>query len=383
MFTEYLKHELAYLKSIDRYRRRTVLPENITDFSSNDYLGLRNNRYTKVRVCEEIEKLQLGSGASQLVSGYTDIQKQLEQYLSSFKKTENCMVVGSGYLANTGLIQAVTTQEDIIFSDELNHASIIDGVRLSKSKKFIYKHRDMNHLEDLLKKHKPKRLSFIITDGVFSMEGDIAPIKELFFLSKKYGAVLIIDDAHSTGILGKGKGTLFHFGLEPDENIIQVGTLSKAAGSYGAFICASNTVIDYLVNKMRTGIFSTALSPVQNFISLENLKLIEKEPFRRENVLKKAEIVAESLKDIGYDISFHGTPILSLILGSDKKAVFVRDKLLKEGVFVQAIRPPTVPENTARLRITLSFNHTQEDIQKLIKSFDNLYKEVNSYERDY
>ncbi len=380
MFTQILKKELNQIREKNRYRKRVIIPENVIDFSSNDYLGLKDNKETKEKLCKVIEKFSLGSGASQLVSGYTQIQKDLEEFLADFKETQDCIVVGSGYLANTGLIQALTTKEDIIFSDELNHASIIDGIRLSKGKKIIYKHNDMNDLEDKLRKNKPEKLSFIVTDGVFSMEGDIAHLKDIFFLAEKYNAVVIVDDAHGTGILGNGKGSIFHYGLKPQENIIQMGTLSKAVGSYGAFICGTKILIEYLVNKMRTGIFSTALSPIQNFISLENLKKIVEEPFRREYVLKKAKEVAEELKNIGYNIMFHGTPILSLVLGDDKKAVDFRDKLLKEGIFIQAIRPPTVPEGTARLRITISYNHTEDDFEKLIKTFDNLYREVGSHE---
>ncbi len=380
MLMQILKEKLNYLRQIDRYRERVILPEHIIDFSSNDYLGLKDNSYTKEKLCKEISNLSLGSGASQLVSGYKEIQKELEEVIANFKETEDCIVVGSGYLANTGLVQALTTEEDVLFSDELNHASIIDGVRLSKAKKVIYKHNDINDLEDKLKKNPSKRLSFIITDGVFSMEGDIANVKDIIFLAEKYGAVVIIDDAHSTGILGEGKGTLFHFGLKPSENIIQMGTLSKAVGSYGAFICGTKMLVEYLVNTMRTTIFSTALSPIQNFISLENLKLLIREPERRKYVLEKSRYVAENLRNIGYNIHFHGTPILSLVLGEDRKATFFRDKLLENGIFIQAIRPPTVPEDTARLRITLSFNHTKDQIEKLIKTFDNLYREVISHE---
>ncbi|RMD46808.1 MAG: aminotransferase class I/II-fold pyridoxal phosphate-dependent enzyme, partial [Aquificota bacterium] len=240
----------------------------------------------------------------------------------------------------------------------------------------IYKHNDVNDLEDKLKKNIPERLSFIITDGVFSMEGDIAPLKDIVFLAKKYNSVVIIDDAHATGVLGEGKGTLFHYGLKPDENIIQVGTLSKAVGSYGAFICGSNTLIDFLTNKMRTGIFSTGLSPVQNFISLSNLRILIEDNYRRENLFEKVSYLYKKLKDSGVEINFYGTPILTYIVGDDKTAIEIRDKFLEHGIFIQAIRPPTVPEGTARLRITVSYKHEWKDIKKLIKIFKNLYSEV-------
>ncbi len=375
-FKNILEKELEEIREINRYRERVIVEKNVIDFSSNDYLGLKDNEITKKALCKKIKELSLGSGASALVSGYHPVQKELEETLSAFKETESCIVVGSGYLANTGLIQALTTDKDIIFSDQYNHASIIDGIRLSKAKKVIYRHNDINDLEDKLKKHRPERVSFIITDGVFSMEGDIAPLKDIVFLAKKYGSVVIVDDAHATGILGEGKGTLFHYGIKPDENIIQVGTLSKAVGSYGAFVCGTQTVIDFLVNRMRTGIFSTALSPIQNFISLANLRILIEDSYRRVDVLEKAKYTAEKLKEAGLNINFHGTPILSLIVGDDKEAVELRDRLLEKGIFIQAIRPPTVPEGTSRLRITVSYKHKWKEIEKLINTLKNLIGEV-------
>ena len=366
MFLEKLKQELENLKEKNLYRKRVILKENIINFSSNDYLGLKDNLETKKSICKEIKKLSLGSGASLLVSGYSNIQQKLEKELSKLKQTESCLVVGSGYLANIGLIQALVNEEDTILSDELNHASIIDGIRLTKAEKFIYKHQDITDLENKIKNRKNKGSIFIITDGVFSMEGSIAPLDKIYDIAKKYNAVLIIDDAHATGILGDGKGSLFHYGIKPDENIIQMGTLSKAIGSYGAFICASQVVIEYLINKMRTAIFTTALSPIQNFISLENLKIMINQPERRKDVLKKAKYIADKLKEYGFDISFKGTPIIPIIVKSEKKALKIRDFLLKNNIFVQAIRPPTVPEGTSRLRITISYKHSNDDIERLI-----------------
>ncbi|WP_457641922.1 aminotransferase class I/II-fold pyridoxal phosphate-dependent enzyme [Persephonella sp.] len=371
-FTQYLKKQLEGIRKQNLYRERIILSENVIDFSSNDYLGLKDCYQTKKKLCENIENLSVGSGASALVSGYTEIQRELEEFIAKFKESEACIVVGSGYLANTGLIQAISTEEDVIFSDQFNHASIIDGVRLSRAKKVIYRHNDMNDLEDKLKSNPTTGNRFIITDGVFSMEGDIVNFKELKFLADKYNAVVIIDDAHSTGILGKGKGTVFQFNFKPDENIIQMGTLSKAVGSYGAFICGTRDLIEFLINRMRTQIFSTALSPVQNFLSLENLKVMIKEPFRREKVLKNAKYVAEKLNELGYNVSYKGTPILSLILGTEEKALKFRDRLLEKGIFIQAIRPPTVPEGSSRLRITLSYNHGEDEINLLLERFKEL-----------
>ncbi len=366
-FLEKLKKELKEIKNKNLYRERVILPEDVIDFSSNDYLGLKDDLETKKTVCENISRLSVGSGASALISGYTQVQKDLEEFIAHFKKTESCLVVGSGYLANTGLLQALATEEDIIFSDQLNHASIIDGIRLSKAKKIIYRHNDMNDLEDKLKKTNCRGTKFIVTDGVFSMEGDIVNYRELKTLADRYRAVIIIDDAHSTGILGGGRGTLFHFGMEPEGNVIQVGTLSKAAGSYGAFICGSKTLIEYLINRMRTQIFSTALSPLQNFVSLVNMKKLSQEAFRREKLFRLTRFLVKKAKDAGIPIRYYGTPILTLIVEEEKKALFVRDYLLKNRLFVQAIRPPTVPKKSSRLRITISYKHTENDINLLLK----------------
>lgn len=382
-FEKFLKNSLENIKNKNLYRKRVVLNENIIDFSSNDYLGLKNNEITKKLLCKNIKKLPIGSGASTHISGYYDIQKNLETKLAKFKETESCIVVGSGYLANVGLISSITTEEDVIFSDELNHASIIDGIRLSKAKKVIYKHRDINDLEEKLKKENTNGNIFIITDGVFSMEGDIAPIKKLYKIAEKHDAVLIIDDAHATGILGEGRGTLYHFNLRPDVRIIQVGTLSKAVGSYGAFICGSKLLIEYLINKMRTIIFTTALSPIQNFISLKNLEILQNNPDRRKDVLKKAKYLYTTLKENNFEVKYYGVPIISLITKTPEKAVFYRDKLLEKGIFVQAIRPPTVPEGQCRLRITLSYNHKYEDIEKLIKSLKEVRDEEINRKNNY
>ncbi|WP_299226585.1 8-amino-7-oxononanoate synthase [Sulfurihydrogenibium sp.] len=370
---ELLSKKLQEIKQKNRYRTRPILNENVINFSSNDYLSLKDNPITKQKLIHNIDKLSLGSGASVLVSGYHLIQKELEKFISEFKQTEDCIVVGSGYMANVGLIQAISDEEDIIFSDELNHASIIDGIRIPKAKKIIYKHCDVEDLEEKLKKYHTKGKKIIITDGVFSMEGDIAPLDKIIEISKKYGAVVIVDDAHATGIIGeKGRGSLNYFNLMPDSNIVQMGTLSKAVGSYGAFICGSRILIDYLVNTMRSVIFTTGLSPVQNFISLENFKILAKEDFRRREVLEKSKYLASSLKNKGIDVKFFGTTIISLIVGKEEKALKLRDRLLEKGFFVQAIRPPTVPEGTSRLRITINYNHSYEDIERLCEAIAEL-----------
>lgn len=366
-FKRFLDSSLTQQKHIGLYRERILIPEDVIDFSSNDYLGLKDNPSTKQKLCQFIEKLSLGSGASALISGYTQIQRELEDFLAKFKETESCIVVGSGYMANIGLLQAITEPEDIIFSDQLNHASIIDGIRLSKAKKIIYNHLDLNQLEEGLRKNKTSGKKIIVTDSVFSMDGDIAPLKELTYLSEKYDAVLIIDEAHATGVLGKeGKGTLNYFNIKPSENIVQIGTLSKAVGSYGAFICGTKLLIDFLVNKMRSVIFTTALSPVQNFISLENLKILKEDSIRRKKLFENIELFLFLSKKAGIQVRFYGTPILTVLTYDPFKTVLMRDKLLEKGFYVGAVRPPTVPEGLSRLRITITSKHTDEQIQNFV-----------------
>lgn len=366
-FKRFLDSSLTQQKHIGLYRERILIPEDVIDFSSNDYLGLKDNPSTKQKLCQFIEKLSLGSGASALISGYTQIQRELEDFLAKFKETESCIVVGSGYMANIGLLQAIAEPEDIIFSDQLNHASIIDGIRLSKAKKIIYNHLDLNQLEEGLRKNKTSGKKIIVTDSVFSMDGDIAPLKELTYLSEKYDAVLIIDEAHATGVLGKeGKGTLNYFNIKPSENIVQIGTLSKAVGSYGAFICGTKLLIDFLVNKMRSVIFTTALSPVQNFISLENLKILKEDSIRRKKLFENIELFLFLSKKAGIQVRFYGTPILTILTYDPFKTVLMRDKLLEKGFYVGAVRPPTVPEGLSRLRITITSKHTDEQIQNFV-----------------
>ncbi len=370
-FEDFLIKKLKHIKEKNRYREKIILNKNIINFSSNDYLSLKDNQKTKEKLRKYLDNLSLGSGASVLVSGYCEIQKELEDFIANFKQTESCVVVGSGYMANLGFIQAITEENDVIFSDELNHASIIDGIRISKAKKVIYKHCNIEDLEEKLSKYNTDGKKIIITDGVFSMEGDIAPIDKIVDLAKKYNCVVVIDDAHGTGITGEGRGTLNHFGVLPDKNIVQIGTLSKAIGSYGAFICGSRLVIDYLVNTMRSLIFTTALSPLQNFVSLENFKILQNEPNRREEVLKKSKYLVDQLRNLGLDVNFHQTPIISLVVGTEYKALNLRNKLYEKNIFIQAIRPPTVPENTSRLRITINYNHSYDDIDKLINLLKN------------
>lgn len=369
----FLENSLREIKACGLYRERIILPSTVVDFSSNDYLGLRNNTLTKEKLCKWIDSIPLGSGASALISGYHPIQKELEIFLSDFKQTQGCLVVGSGYMANVGLIPAISQEGDVIFSDQLNHASIIDGIRLSKAKKVIYKHCDLEDLESKIKSIDTKGKRVIITDAVFSMEGDVAPIDKLIEICRKYDAILIVDEAHSTGVLGKeGRGIFSHFRITPTENTILMGTLSKAVGSFGAFICGTRLLIEYLINRMRSVIFTTALSPVQNFISLQNLKILKENSSLRERLFENVRLFLKLTQENGIKVNNFGTPIFTYTVGEPQKVISLRDKLLERGFYVGAVRPPTVPEGTSRLRITITSAHSKEEIISFINTLSSL-----------
>ncbi len=368
-FENSLLEELEKLKEENLYRYRIVLPQKgLKVLCSNNYLNLSNHPKVKERVIQTLREFPVGSSASQLVSGYTSLHKELEEYLTQLKGTESCVIFGSGYLANLGVISALFGKGDAIFSDQLNHASIIDGVRLSRAQKFIYPHGDVQTLKKLLEEHRYKyRRCGIVTDSVFSMDGDIAPLKELNLLAKNFECALIIDDAHATGTIGFS--SLEYFGIKPEGHIIQVGTFSKALGSYGAFVCGSKVLTQYLVNKARSLIFSTSLPPSIISASLASLEVLKENPSLIELLMKKSKLIKELLIKEGFNlgVSLPITPIVPIIFGSEDKTLSVRDCLLKKGFFVQAIRYPTVERGKARLRLTVTLEHQTEIYEQFIE----------------
>jgi glycine C-acetyltransferase/8-amino-7-oxononanoate synthase len=263
----------------------------------------------------------------------------------------------------------------VILSDSLNHASIIDGCRLSKAEVKVFRHRDVAHVEDLLKKSISAHRTLIVTDGIFSMDGDVAPLPELVSLAEKYGSVLMVDDAHATGVLGDtGRGSTEHFGLA-GQVPIQMGTLGKALGSFGAFAAGGRTLIDYLVNRSRSFIFSTALPPMICAASIAALDIVDCEPERREKLRKNRKRFVQGLLSLGIAIADSETPIVPVMIGDSVKALTVGEKLLEYGIYAAAIRPPTVPEGTARIRTTVTATHTAEDIDNALGIFDRLKRE--------
>lgn len=333
------------------------------NFSSNDYLGLANHPYIINEVKKALDEYGSGSGASRLLSGGSILHKELEDKTAQFKETESALVFNSGYAANSGIIPAITDKDDMIFSDELNHASIIDGCRLSKAKTVIYRHKDLSHLEDLIRKEDAKN-KIVITDTVFSMDGDIAPLAGIYDICKKNNAILYIDDAHGTGVLGNGRGALSHFNIKPEPWVIQMGTFSKALGSFGAFVTGNREVIEWIQNTARSFIFSTALPSCVIAASIAALELIKNDSELIKKLWENRDRAASDIKDSGYDIMGSETPIIPLKTGNVEDTLRISRHLYEKGLFAPAIRPPTVIE--PRIRITVTASHTNNDIERLI-----------------
>lgn len=347
------------------------------NFSSNDYLGFANHPYLVEKAHEASLKYGFGAGASRLLCGGTTLHAILEENIARFKTTEAALVFNSGYAANSGIIPCLGDRDAVLLSDELNHASIIDGCRLSKAETVVYRHRDLTHLEECLKKidHRTK---IVITDSVFSMDGDIAPLDDIVPLCERYGAYLYIDDAHAAGVLGEGRGALSHFHIEPRPWIIQVGTFSKAFGSFGAFLTGSTDAITLMANTARSFIFSTSLPPSVIAASLAALELIERDREIVRQLWSKREQVMNGLLATGYDVRGSETPIIPIRTGSVENALRMANYLFEQGIFAPAIRPPSVIE--PRIRITITAAHTDEDIERLIDALKKYNNRVRGFE---
>ncbi len=348
--------------------------KKLINFASNDYLGLKNHSVVKQAAKEAIEIFGVGTGASRLLCGGSKLHKELEKLLCKFKSSEAAVVLNSGYTANISLIPALAKEEDVIFSDELNHASLIDGCRLSRAKRIIYRHNDMEHLKELIRKTPCEGQRIIITDTVFSMDGDLAPIKDLYELCLSEEAILYLDDAHGTGVLGNGYGALKHFGLFPDNFIIQMGTLSKALGSFGAFVCADRRFIEWFVNNARGFIFSTALPASVVASAIASIKLIIKEANLIKRLWDNTHKVMTTIKELQLQTTATKTPIIPILFESIERAMEASKILYEAGIYAPVIRPPTV--KTPRIRITVSAGHSDEDIEVLKKALIRLCRQL-------
>ena len=369
-----LKAALAELDARHLRRTRRVPPPDAVNFCSNDYLGLAAHPEVVRAFADAVMRHGVGSGASHLVTGHTREHQVLEEALAAFTGREKALVYSTGYMANMGVISAIADQKAAIVSDKLNHASLIDGCRLSGAKVTRYRHADVDHATELLAAIAPEIDSrLLVTDGVFSMDGDLAPLAALAQACKVARAWLLVDDAHALGVVGAtGRGSCEHFGLEADDVPILVGTFGKAFGTFGAFVAGDADLIDFLVQKSRTYIYTTAMPPAVAAATFAALEVAQRDTWRRERVLAHARRVHGVLGLPGKAVS----PIVPIILRDEARTLEASRELEARGFLVTAIRPPTVPAGTARLRVTLSASHEESQVDALIAAIADVTHEA-------
>ncbi|KEI55622.1 glycine C-acetyltransferase [Enterococcus faecium] len=387
--TMYLEKELDQLKEKGLYNTIDILEsengaciivdgKKMINLASNNYLGFANREELKKACIEATETYGVGAGAVRTINGSLKIHQQLEEKIAEFKGTEAAIAFQSGFNCNMGAISAVMTKEDAILSDELNHASIIDGCRLSGAKIIRIKHQDMKDLEkkakEAIESKKYKKIMYI-TDGVFSMEGDIARLPEIIPIVEKYGLITYVDDAHGSGVTGKGAGTVKHFGLS-DKIDMQMGTLSKAIGVVGGYVAGSKTLIDWLKARSRPFLFSTSLTPGAAAAALASITLMQEHPELVEKVWENANYFKEELKKVGYNIGMSETPITPVILGDEKVTQTFSKKLIEHGIYAKPIVYPTVPLGTGRIRNMPTAEHTREKLDEAVAVYQKIGKEM-------
>ncbi|MET1972211.1 glycine C-acetyltransferase [Enterococcus faecium] len=387
--TMYLEKELDQLKEKGLYNTIDILEsengaciivdgKRMINLASNNYLGFANREELKKACIEATETYGVGAGAVRTINGSLKIHQQLEEKIAEFKGTEAAIAFQSGFNCNMGAISAVMTKEDAILSDELNHASIMDGCRLSGAKIIRIKHQDMKDLEkkakEAIESKKYKKIMYI-TDGVFSMDGDIARLPEIIPIVEKYGLVTYVDDAHGSGVTGKGAGTVKHFGLS-DKIDMQMGTLSKAIGVVGGYVAGSKTLIDWLKARSRPFLFSTSLTPGAAAAALASITLMQEHPELVEKVWENANYFKEELKKAGYNIGMSETPITPVILGDEKVTQTFSKKLIEHGIYAKPIVYPTVPLGTGRIRNMPTAEHTREMLDEAVAVYQKIGKEM-------
>lgn len=382
----FLDQELQNLKEQGLYREpRTLTGEqksksiydgkSVVNLSSNNYLGLANHPRLIEAAVKATEKLGVGSGAVRTIAGQMDLHKEFEAKLAKFKNVEACLVFQSGFTANAGTVSCILGREDVIISDELNHASIIDGSRLSRAQIKVYPHANMDGLRSVLQEAEGRR-KMIVTDGVFSMDGDIAPLPEVVALAKEFEAILMVDDAHASGVLGRnGRGTVDHYDLHGQVDI-QVGTLSKAIGVLGGYVAGPQNLIDYLVQRARPVLFSTSHPPAVTAAGMAAIDLLMEQPELIEKLWSNTDFFRSNLKKLGFNTGASATPIIPVIVGDERKAMQLADELFAEGVFAQGIAFPTVPKGKARVRTIVSAAHSKDELQFAIDTFAKVGKKL-------
>jgi glycine C-acetyltransferase len=385
--TKFLDDELEQLRQQSLFRPLRVLgaaqgTETVVDgkrvlnLSSNNYLGLNTHPRLEEAMIKATREWGAGSGAVRTIAGTMSIHEELEKRLADFKHTQASLVFQSGFTANVGVLQSLVKEGDVIISDELNHASIIDGIRLSKAERSIFKHRDLDDLERHLEKHRDKRVKLVVTDGVFSMDGDIAPLKGIVERAEAFGALVMVDDAHASGVLGKnGRGTVNHFGLDGRVDL-QIGTLSKAIGVLGGYVAGVQAVRDFLIHRARPFLFSTSHPPGVAAACIAALDVLLEEPERIDRLWQNTRRFKEGLKRLGFETGASETPITPVIVGKGTAAMQLSDRLFAMGIFAQGIGYPTVPEGRARIRTIVTSAHTDPQLDRALEAFEKGGKEL-------
>ena len=390
---EYLHTQLEEWKRDGIYQRLRVLEsesapesrfdgENVINLASNNYLGLTTHPKLREAAIAAVKRYGVGSGAVRTISGTMTLHMQLEERIAAFKNVEACVVFQSGFAANAGTVSAILGKDDFIISDELNHASIIDGARLSRAKIKVFRHKDAAHAEELLKEIKDEPgHKLLITDGVFSMDGDIGPLPALCDVAEKYGAIMMVDDAHASGVLGRnGRGTIDHFKVDGRVDI-QVGTLSKAIGALGGYVCGSKDLIDFLYHRARPFLFSTSHPPSVAATCIAAFDLLEEEPELMDKLWANTRFFKKELGALGFNIGGQNTPasetpITPIIIGDGKLTMDFSRELFKQGVFATGIAFPTVPEGKARIRTIMSATHTQDQLTRALEVLKKVGKRM-------
>jgi glycine C-acetyltransferase len=385
---QYLTDELNKLREQKLYQKLRVLEtqqlpvsrfdgREVINLSSNNYLGLTTHPKLRARAVEAIEKFGVGSGAVRTIAGTMSIHLELEEKIARFKHVEASVVFQSGFTANAGTVQAILGREDIIISDQLNHASLIDGCRLSRAEIKIFPHKDIEACENILKEIAGRKCrKLLVTDGVFSMDGDIAPLPQLVELAEKYGCIMMIDDAHASGVLGRnGRGTVDHYNLHGRVDV-QVGTLSKAIGALGGYVCSTRDAIEFLYHRARPFLFSTSHPPSVAATCLAAFEVLEEEPQLIDQLWANTRFFKEGLKKLGFNTGVSETPITPVIVGDAALAHEFSRQLFAAGVFAQSLGFPTVPEGKARIRTIVTATHTREKLNQALDILESVGKKL-------
>jgi glycine C-acetyltransferase len=383
----FLDEALDLMRAEGLYRRLRVLEgeqkprarfdgRDVINLSSNNYLGLTTHPKLREAAIRAVQSLGAGSGSVRTIAGTMDIHMELERKIAAFKKTEAAVVFQSGFTANAGTVSSILGKDDLILSDELNHASIIDGARLSRAMIKVFPHRDTEALRKLLEETSGVKHRLVITDGVFSMDGDIAPLPAIAALAREHGAIMMVDDAHASGVLGKnGRGTIDHYGVHGQVDI-QVGTLSKAIGVLGGYVCGSKSLIEYLYHRARPFLFSTSHPPAVAAACIAAFEVLEQEPERIERLWSNTKRFKAGLQRLGFNTGISETPITPIIVGEADRAMKLSDLAFERGVFAQGIGYPTVAKGKARLRTIVTATHTEEELDRALEVLGDAAKSL-------